>query len=276
MAQNLAQKYSDKVDERFIRQSFTEQAVNKDYSWVGVVTVQVYSVDVVANGDYSRTGSTRYGTAAELGTGLQALTLAKDRSFTFTIDKGNHTEEMMVTRANRALRRQLEEVMIPEIDTYRIGVMSAAAIANGHTATEATTASNAYAQLLAAGEALSEDNVPTSGRIAFVTPAFYSFLKLDNSFIRNSELGQKMLINGQVGEVDGVKIVMVPSSYFPANHAFVMCHPVATVSPKKLEDYKIHDNPPGINGKLVEGRCIYDAFVLDSKVDALYAHKIAV
>jgi hypothetical protein len=84
-----------------------------------------------------------------------------------------------------------------------------------------------------------------------------------------------MLIKGQVGEVDGVKIVMVPSIYLPANTEFIVTNPIATVAPKKLEDYKTHDNPPGINGWLVEGRMIYDAFVLKNKVNAIYVHKNA-
>lgn len=34
--------------------------------------------------------------------------------------------------------------------------------------------------------------------------------------------------------------------------------------------YKTHDNPPGINGALVEGRICYDAFVLENKAKAIY------
>lgn len=45
------------------------------------------------------------------------------------------------------------------------------------------------------------------------------------------------------------------------------------MAPIKLADYKIHDNPPGINGWLVEGRVIYDAFVLNNKKGAIYVHK---
>ena len=41
---------------------------------------------------------------------------------------------------------------------------------------------------------------------------------------------------------------------------------------EKLDDYKIHQDPPGINGNLVEGRVYYDAFVLDAKKDGIYAH----
>ena len=50
----------------------------------------------------------------------------------------------------------------------------------------------------------------------------------------------------------------------------MVAHPCATVAPTKLESYKTHDNPPGINGALVEGRICYDAFVLENKAKAIY------
>lgn len=273
MAQNYAAKYSGKVDERFKLASLTNAAVNKDYDWSGVQTVNVYQVDNAPMNDYARSGSNRYGAIEELGTQLQELTLTRDRSFTRSIDRGNYTEEMMVTEAGKFLRRQIDEVVIPEVDIYRLATMAAAAVNNGAIpGTPAPiTATNAYSAFLEATETLSDAKVPLTRRIAFITPQYYSFLKLDSNFIKSSEIGQKMLINGQVGEVDGVRVVVAPSSYFPANTEMVMTHPSATVAPDKLTDYKTHNNPPGINGWLVEGRLIYDAFVLDAKVDALFA-----
>lgn len=276
MAINLASRYSTKVDERFKLKSLTEAGVNHEYEWTGVKSINVYSIPTVALGDYTRTGTARYGVAAELQDTIQNMAVTKDRAFTFTIDRGNHIEQEMIKNAGKALSRQTNEVIVPEVDAYRLTTMAAAAIANGGTATTAVTVSNAYSMFLNAGGYMSDNKVPITGRIAFVTPAFYSFLKQDNSFIKSSEIGQKMLVTGQVGEVDGVRIIMVPSSYIPANTSFIMAHPSATVAANKLEDYKTHDNPPGINGWLCEGRIIYDAFVLANKVKALYSHKFAI
>jgi len=61
MAVNLASKYSDKIDERFKLKSLTESAVHQDYDWDGVNTVNVYSVSTYALGNYTRTGTSRYG-----------------------------------------------------------------------------------------------------------------------------------------------------------------------------------------------------------------------
>lgn len=272
MAVNLASKYSKKVDERFSLESITENiGLNKDYNWSGVQTVTVYNIDTAPMNDYERQGLSRYGVPADLEDEVTDYTLTRDRSFTYIIDRGDYTEQMMVKESGRTLARQIREVVVPEIDSYRLNAWSAAAVANGHVQNGvAVTSNNAYEEFLKGQEALSEDKVPAKGRICFVTPAYYNLLKQDPGFIKSGDLSQKMLINGQVGEVDGVKIIMAPSSYFPADHNFILLHPKCSVSPKKLEDYKTHNNPPGINGWLIEGRTIYDCFVLTAKIDAIY------
>ena len=276
MAVNLATKYSKKVDERFSLESLTENiGLNKEYDWAGVKTVTVYNINTAPMNNYTRQGTSRYGTPAELEDNTTDYSLSKDRSFTYTIDRGNYTEQLMVKEAGKSLARQIKEVVVPEIDAYRIARWSAAAIANSHVATATVSSTTAYAKFLDAQEALDEAKVPVNGRICFVTPKFYNLIKQDDTFIKAGDMSQKMLINGQVGEIDGVRIIKAPSSYFPANHAFILLHPKCSVSPKKLEDYKIHDNPPGINGWLIEGRVIYDCFVLEAKKDAIYVHKTA-
>lgn len=120
--------------------------------------------------------------------------------------------------------------------------------------------------------ALTDAKAPLGGRIAYVTPAFYKAIKLDSTFVKASDIAQDMLVKGQVGMVDGVAIIVVPSSYMPTNTDFIITHPVACCAPIKLAEYKIHDNPPGINGALVEGRIYYDAFILANKAVAIYKH----
>jgi N4-gp56 family major capsid protein len=276
MAVNLASKYSAKVDERFKLKSFTEAVVNNEYDWSGVKTVSVYDIPTVAMGNYTRTGSARYGTPAELDNNKTDYTLSRDRAFTFAIDRGNWQETQMVMEAGKALARQIDEVIVPEIDVYRLATMAAAATTAGNvSAATVITNTNAYSSLLKATEKQADLKVPLEGRVAFVKPSYYNLLKQDNTFIKSSEIAQNMLIRGQVGEVDGIKIVMIPSTYLPLNTEFIVTNKIATVAPKKLEDYKTHDNPPGINGWLVEGRQIYDAFVIKNKVNAIYVHKNA-
>ena len=253
----------------------TDAAVNQDYDWIGVSAINVYGVDTVAMVDYTRTGADRYGVPAELGNTKQTLTLAKDRGATWTIDRRNAEETMMVMESGKSLARQIAEVVVPEIDIYRLAAIHTAAGTATHTATTAVTASNAYLMFLNQQANLDNDKIPVAGRICFCSPAFYNFIKQDPTFLKASDLGQKMLINGQVGDLDGVKLVRVPTSYLPANCAFIICHPSATVGPKVLETYKTHQDPPGISGWLVEMRVVYDCFVLTQKINATARHQIA-
>ena len=86
-------------------------------------------------------------------------------------------------------------------------------------------------------------------------------------------MAQDMLVKGQVGMVDGIPVIVVPTSYLPEDVELIIANQAATTSPVKLSEYKIHDNPPGINGWLVEGRVYYDAFVLNNKKNAIYVFK---
>ena len=274
--QNYASVFSQKVDERFSRESQAHMALNNNYKFTGVKTVNVYSIPTVAMTDYTRSGSNRYGTPEDLGTNVQALTINKDRAWTFIIDKGDKIQSQMVLDAGKAVSRQLREVVIPEYDKYVFATLAKAASAKGHTAATAATKSNAYELFLNAQEALGDANVPDQGRIAFCSYKFANLLKQDPSFMKYSNMSQEMVIKGIMGEVDGVKIVKVPASRLPEGCSFILTHPIAATGPKQLEEYKIHDNPPGISGWLCEGRFIYDCFVLNEKADAIWYHGTAV
>lgn len=269
MAINYASKYAQKIDERFTREALSTSGVNNDYDFVGVQTVNVYSIPTADMNNYSRTGTSRYGTPTEMENTVQELTVTQDRSFTFTIDRGNYNDTQMANAAGLALQRQICEVIIPEIDKYRF-----AKICGGVTAvTGAVTTENAYSLFLDGTTKLIDSNVPVAGCTAFVSSSFFRCIKQDASFVKNGDVSQEMLIKGQVGVIDGIPVVVVPKSYLPENVEFIIVNKAAVTAPVKLSEYKIHDNPPGINGWLVEGRVNYDAFVLNSKKDGIYVHK---
>jgi len=270
MAINLATKYSSVIDERFKLKALTAPAVNQDYDFVGAQSVKIFSVDTAPMNDYGATGLARYGTPTELGNALQEITMSQKRSFTFIIDKTNAVDSPAgILDAAKSLSRQLDEVVIPEIDIYRLGKIASGSASRGFTV---VTTSNAYEMFLAAMAAQSELKVPIAGRIAFITPTFYKLIKLDATFIKASDLGQKVLLTGQLGEVDGVPLIMAPASYMYVGLSLIITNPSATTAPQKLAEYNIHENPPGIAGNLVEGLTYYDAFVLNNKKASISVH----
>lgn len=277
MAQNLAVKYSPKVAERFSTVSLTQRATNTDYDWQGVNAVNVYSVDTTPMTTYTRGGTERFGDVLEAGTTKQTLTLSRDRAFSTTIDRRNREESQGVTDAGKYLARQLREVITPEIDVYVLAALATAADANGKddiVADSATTVSNAYSNFLALNDSLTDDLVPLTDRFAFMTSNYYSLLK-QGGFVLDSDSGQQMLVSGKLPSIDGVTIIVTPSTYFPANVDLILTHKSVCVAPMVLESFVTHENPPGISGHRIDGRIVYDAFVLTAKVDGVAMHKTA-
>ncbi len=268
---NYASKYAAKIDERFDLASQAQLVTSREFEFKGVRTVNVYSIPTVAMNDYQRTGASRYGTPDDLGNSVQELTVQKDRAFTFVIDRGDKDQTQMTMDAGKALDRQMKLVCVPEYDAYVFKKLAEAACTKAdHFATTAPNKTNAYELLLNAQEVLGNASVPDSGRVCLCSYKFANLLKQDTSFMKYGDLSQQMAMKGVMGEVDGTRIVKVPASRLPEGCSFILTHPLACCAPKQLESYKVHTDPPGISGWLVEGRIVYDAFVLNNKADAIF------
>jgi hypothetical protein len=276
MAINLATKYSGKVDEVFKKTSLTQKATNQDYEWQGVNAINIFGVGTMQMNNYNKDGGDhRYGPVNEIQNTKTLYPLTRDRSFTGSIDKRTNAETMGVMDAGKALRRQQDVVVTPEIDIYRLAAWAAAITANtAWVNTAASTKDTAYVDFLAVNGRISDLLVPITERIAFMTQTFYNYLKL-SGFVVASDIAMSDRKSGDLGKVDNVEIVIVPSTYMPANVDLIITHPVATVSPMVLADYIMHEDAPGISGHLLEGRSVYDAFILTNKVNALAGHKTA-
>lgn len=275
---NYALKYASVVDERFRLGSLTAGIVNDNFDFIGVSTVKVFSRDLATLGNYTMSGTSRYGSPSDLGNAVQEMTLTQDKAFTYIIDRKTQEDTVGTMEAAATLAENINNVVIPWLDKYRISKIIAAAPTTGgtsgstHIISGTVTKSNAYEEFLKVQEVLDNDKAPLGGRVCMVTPGYYNLLKLDNSFIKSGDLSQRMLLNGQVGEVDGVAIVKAPASYFPQGVDFFITNPIAAPSPVKFAEYKIHTDAPGISGSLVEARIYADCFVLTNKKDAIGVH----
>lgn len=272
MAINLVTKFQPYVDEAFTAGSKASMLTNKDFNWSGAHTIKIHKVNTVPMNDYDRAGTgenaSRYGALGKVENTIEEMTLTKDRSFTFVIDTLDNDETDGVLSAAAALGRQQREVIIPEVDTYVYSVMTANA---GTKVTSVTlTSNNLYDEIIQATETMDNNDVPDTGRILTVTPATYRLLKKCPDLDIDCDITAEQKAKGVVGMIDGMDVVKLPAKRLPAKFGFMIAHPVATVAPTKLEEYRTHDNPPGISGKLVEGRIVYDAFVLDNKKMAIY------
>lgn len=273
MAIELATKFLPYVDEMFTTESKKSLLTNQDFNWSGSHTVKVYKISTAAMNDYNRNGErgdnwSRYGAVQGLNATTEEMTLRKDRSFTFELDKLDQDETAQQLQAATALARQIREIVIPEVDTYTYNVMCTNA--GNKPAAVALTKTNIYTEILKASQALDDAEAPETGRSIVVSPAVYVLMKQCPDITMETDIGNDLRLKGVIGMLDGANVVKVPANRLPENFGFLMVHPSATVAPTKLEDYKTHKDPPGISGSLVEGRIAYDAFVLDNKAKALY------
>ena len=271
---NLVTAFRPLVDEKFSSESKKALLTNNDFDWTGAHSIKVYKGSTSDMNDYDRAGAntatnwSRFGPVAGLDATTEEMTLKKDRSFTFAIDKLDENETAGQLQAASALARQLREKVIPEIDTYVYGVMCNGA-GNKPTAT-ALTAENICGEIFKANTTLDNAEVPETGRIIVVTPDIYLLMKQSKDLFLETDVTAEMRLKGVIAQLDGAQIIKVPANRLPSDFGFMVAHPVATVAPTKLEDYRIHQDPPGISGDLVEGRVCYDAFVLDNKKAAIY------
>ena len=272
MAIDLATKFVPYVDEMITAESKKSLITNQDFNWDGAHTVKINKISTSSMNDYDRSGTgsnnSRYGAIAGLDATTETLTLKKDRSFTFAIDKLDTDETAQQLQGATALSRQTREVVIPEIDSYVYSVMCN----NAGNKPEAITLTktNIYEEILKGTTALDTAEAPEVNRVIVVTPTTYALMKRCKDITMETDIGNEMRLKGVIGMLDGCSVIKVPANRLPIDFGFMVCHPCATVAPTKLEDYKIHQDPPGISGALVEGRIVYDAFVFENKSKAIY------
>lgn len=269
MAINLLDKAAKTISAYFTTESLIAGRLSTEYDWSGVKTVKLMTPQTVPMVDYTRSGANRYGTPTEMEDIIQELTLTQDKAFSLTVDKGNNADQQGLKAAGKMLKLQLAERAVPTMDQYCFEQLSqkAGKIVGNSTA---LSKSNVCERISAGTEALDDAEVPQSGRTLFVPAAVYTCLKLSPEFVGLEKLGTKAVAKGQVGEYDGMTVVKVPKGRWPENVNFMIVYKNSATAPVKLNDTRLHQDPPGISGNLLEGRQYYDCFVFGAKCGGIY------
>lgn len=273
MATNYTAKYSEKIAERFKLGSVTDSACGHDYSFVGAKTVKVYSVDTVTLNDFQRdAASNRFGAVANLGDTVQEMTMSQDKAFTFAIDAGDMSDQAIQKSAGKALRREIDEVVTPTMDKYRLNAWATHAGLT-HEVTAAPNKSTIVEAILDANAKMTEALVPVEGRTLFIPISMYKLLKQNPDFISVEALGRRALAKGEVGEVDGCMVKPIPTSWMPSDVHFMIKYRNCTADPVKLQQYDVLEKVQGFSGPVVQGRVYYDAFVLEARKSGIVVCK---
>jgi len=298
MAINLAEKYSPKVVEKFYKDSVILGKSNKEYDWDGVQSIKVWTITTHAPTAYLKPANNtsavslqRYGTTYEVEDTIQTMTLTQDRAVSLSVDKGNNTEQMLIKNAGKVMSLELREQFVPEFDKYALarysGLMTSApswaslvtAVNDGTSLTK----NNIVEKISDGVTALRNNMVDINDCYLYIGESNFAKLLLAPEFINynNPTFANAHLEKGVMGKIRGVEVVAVPDDYLnttgntnlSTNVHFMIVKKGSVLVPTKIKDMKVHQDPPGLSGALLEVRWLYDAFVLETKAKGVYVSK---
>jgi hypothetical protein len=292
MAQSiaLATKFQPILDEIYKAASLTARMDTpvKPVNFAGANVVSVFKTTPIGLGTYSRVSG--YPAGQVVGT-WETLTLASERGRAFVIDRMDDEETLGMafgTLAGEFIRTQVA----PELDAYRFSKYASTSSINA--ATPATLDANTIIPALDAAKlALDEDEVPSEGRILYISDACLSLLEGKVSRFLSNENN----VDKRVMRYSGMDVVMVPQTRFykgvtlndgatvnAGGYAktdstgkdinFMIIHPSAVVQVVKHDALKVFtpEENQTTDGWLVQYRIYHDAFVLANKLNGVYAH----
>ena len=170
---------------------------------------------------------------------------------------------MRAKKAGEVMRIEMNEKIIPMIDMDRLATAAAGATAVSQAITMGT---DFYQDVLKANEYLDECKAPLEGRVLFVTPAAYTKIKTAiTTTVLATEYNNKLVGKGFVGELDGVPVVKVPTSYFPTGVMAIVVHRDALLGARQITETRIIENSELVSGSVLVGRFIFGSFILAAK-----------
>ncbi len=248
----------------------------------------LFETDMVGLGDYSRNGGFVRG---DVTASWRQYTPQWDRGRQFLVDNMDNAESMGMafgTLASEFMRTKV----IPEVDACRFAAYAKAASDSMKTAQNISAGDAAVAAIDLGTEKLDNAEVPYEGRILFVNPTMYRYLKAGiTRYTMNGENG----IDYNVEMYNDMRVITVPSGRFntvctlgqPTDHDgaggytaagdtinFLIIHPSAIMQAVKLANPRIF-SPEVVqqaNAWQYDFRQYHGAWVKHQKANGIYVN----
>lgn len=295
---NLATKYASKIADKFYVDSVILGKTSKEYNWDGSETIKVWTIQTYAPTDYGKpandnaiTGAhARYGSTYEVADTVQTMTLTQDKAVSLSVDKGNNTEQMLIKNSGVVLARELREQFVPMFDKYALarwsGLMTTApswASLVQSSVDGTPTKANIVEKISDGITAIRNQGTDVNDAYCYIGESNFGKLLLSPEFLNVDKLGERNLEKGAMGKVRGLQVIPVPDSYLnstgnanlTADVNFMIVKKDVVLAPTKIKDAKVHSDPVGISGALLEVRWLFDAFALEAKAGGIYVSKVA-
>ncbi|OQB25855.1 MAG: hypothetical protein BWY11_00131 [Firmicutes bacterium ADurb.Bin182] len=272
MAINLHAKYEKKLAEAYTRSSFVAGNASSEFEFTGVKSIKIPSIVTKPLGDYDRTPNNeyfRYGTPADVQDTVQEMSMTQDKSFALVVDKGDNSEQQLMKNAGTVMKAEIEEQVVPHIDKYVLAKWCNEA-GMVKTFASALTKTTVVSAILDAETYFSDNFVPDGERYLYIKSDQFSLLRLAPEWTGCDKLTKEIVKRGYIGDIASFKVIRVPASYLPAGVYFLAVQKKSVLAPQKIRDAKVHQDPPGISGALLEGRYNFDAFVIGARCSGVY------
>lgn len=257
---NLVTRYHDKLPKLFGINSLVAGRTSEEFNWNGTSAIVALAMTPQALGDYTRSGTSRYGTPTNVADWKQTMTISKDRSCSLVVDKGDYTQQAKMKNAGKVVRMQTVQVVTPEKDQHCFTqwAQNAGYVVDAG-ATIAT--SNIASLILDVENAMDDAGVPKANRFLYIKSSYKKILRLCDEFDSCDTLKERLVMFGKVGEFSTFQVIGVPASWMPTNVAMIATYKESVFAPVQIAEANLHEDPPGISGHLIDMRYIFGAFV---------------
>lgn len=208
-------------------------------------------------------------TQMEVTLDYEAYTLSQDKGNKIKVDIMDIEEGgvNIIQYANRYVR----DIVVPEVDKYRLGVL-VSGVSSSTSSAAAVTASNSFDVLSDAEDTMVDNEAPFAGSVVYCKKSYYGYLKKSTDFTRfittDTWTGA---IKNQVKMFDEAKVQPIPAARWPyANVNFIVANPLAVIAIVKHNESKFWERVPGERSSQIDYDMYHDCFVISEKSKGIY------
>lgn len=204
-----AQKYLPLLDEAYKADSKTAilDTLSDYVQFTGANTVNIFNLNPVGMANYDRNAGFVPGDVT--GT-WQPYVLETDRGRSYQVDFLDNDQAMGLVVPNLLATVERQHI-IPEVDAYRFAQYAGGAAASNVVTETLSAGAATVASIDLATATLDDDEVPYEGRILFVNPTTYRFLK---GGITRMVMNRDKDVNYNVEMYNDMRVITVPSGRF--------------------------------------------------------------
>lgn len=278
---NLVTKVEPKVMERLHQESVTQGLFSNQYSFKGVRTIEIMSVDTVPLTKYDRTVTgegentigKRFGEIVELGDTKATYTMNEEVKYNIGFEKSTTSDQMNIKTASSIISRQDKEIVVPYRDKFRLQKLAlGAGIVRSDLTADELNRDNIVETLMKARAALRNNYVPVGKQVLYIGETRAIEMKLAKQVLEIDRVAEKPVVNGVIGKLAGFQLNIVPDDYLPEKCAFLVVTKGSAWAPVKVKTSRIITDHPDFDGTAVQYHEYHDCFVNDARKETILAY----